>query len=81
MLFGSSQLAAAQDGSTAEQSEARTGLYDVLGRRVATLHNGALDAGPNHRPALDGHDLSSGLYLVRVVGERFAETRRVVVAR
>ena len=64
-----------------EAQTVRADLYDVLGRRVATLHDGTLDAGREHRLALDGHGLSSGLYLVRVVGERFAETRRVVVAR
>jgi len=62
-----------------EAQSVRADLYDVLGRRVATLHDGGLDAGREHRLALDGHRLSSGMYFVRVVGERFAETRRVVV--
>jgi uncharacterized repeat protein (TIGR01451 family) len=64
-----------------EAQSVRAELYDVLGRRVATLHDGVLDAGREHRLSLDGRGLSSGLYLVRVAGERFAETRRVVVAR
>jgi hypothetical protein len=64
-----------------ESQSVRAELYDVLGRRVATLHEGVLDAGREHRLSLDGRGLSSGLYLVRVAGERFAETRRVVVAR
>jgi hypothetical protein len=64
-----------------EAQSVRAELYDVLGRRVATLHEGVLDAGREHRLSLDGRGLSSGLYLVRVAGERFAETRRVVVAR
>lgn len=64
-----------------EAQSVRADLYDVLGRRVATLHDGVLDAGREHRLSLDGHRLSSGMYFVRVVGERFAETRRVVVAR
>ena len=64
-----------------EAQTVRADLYDVLGRRVATLHDGTLDAGREHRLALNGRGLSSGLYLVRIVGERFAETRRVVVTR
>jgi hypothetical protein len=64
-----------------ESQSVRAELYDVLGRRVATLHEGVLDAGREHRLSLDGRGLSSGLYLVRVAGEQFAETRRIVVAR
>ena len=64
-----------------EVRHVRAEMFDVLGRRVALLHDGPLEANRAHRLAIDGRDLANGLYLVRVVGERFAETRRVMVAR
>ena len=39
-------------------------VYDVLGRRVAVLHAGPLDAGP-HAFRLDRGDLPPGVYVVR----------------
>jgi hypothetical protein len=54
-------------------------LYDVLGRRVATLHRGPV---PAHQPTplrVDGDVLSSGLYIVRVIGDGFAVSRKVTV--
>ena len=61
---------------------ARTAAYqidvtDVLGRRVATLHEGVLPAG-RHLFTLDGTRLPAGLYLVRVAGPDGVTTRRVV---
>ena len=47
------------------------GVYDVLGRRVAVLHDGPVAAGTTERLRLTGQGLASGVYLVRVVGERF----------
>lgn len=54
-------------------------LYDVLGRRVATLHRGPV---PAHQPTplrVDGDVLSSGLYIVRVIGDGFAVSHKVTV--
>ncbi len=55
-------------------------VYDVLGRRVAVLVDGALEAG-SHRVAFDGRDLPSGVYLVRAEAEGFAATQRVTLVR
>lgn len=41
-------------------------VFDVLGRRVAVLAEGAFDAG-RHTAAFDGSGLPSGAYLVRLV--------------
>jgi hypothetical protein len=56
-------------------------LYDLLGRRVAVLADGALPPGW-HELTLDGAALPSGSYFVRVVvpGELNA-TRRVQLVR
>ncbi|MEM8602028.1 MAG: choice-of-anchor B family protein [Bacteroidota bacterium] len=65
-----------------DRSEAvRVGVYDLLGREVARLFEGDAVAGTTLTLTFDGHGLSSGTYVVRVVGESFAETRRLTLAR
>ncbi len=58
----------------------RAEVYDLTGRLVRTLHDGRLAAG-EHRFDLDGSDLASGVYLLRVTGETFAETRQITRVR
>jgi predicted phage tail protein len=56
-------------------------LYDVLGRRVAVLHDGVI---PAHRPValqVDARSLSSGLYIVRVLAEQFVASRKMTLLR
>lgn len=60
-------------------------VYDALGRRVVTRHDGSLGAG-EHALLLNSSRLSPGLYVVRVsavldTGVRWTETRRVTVTR
>ena len=64
-----------------EAQHVRAVLYDLLGRPVTTLHDGVLPAGTDHRLTVDGRDLASGVYFVRVEGETFRETRRLVRVR
>ena len=60
-----------------EAAAVRVELYDVLGRRVRVLSEGARAAGP-HRVQIAGAGLAPGVYTVRLVaGERQA-TQRVV---
>lgn len=55
--------------------------YDVLGREVVRLHDGTLTAGGDHTFTFEASTLPAGVYLVRVTGETFAQTRRVVLTR
>jgi agmatine/peptidylarginine deiminase len=55
-------------------------VFDALGRRVAVLHDGALEAG-THTLVLDGSVLPAGVYVVRAVGERVTAARSVAVLR
>lgn len=55
-------------------------VYDILGRRVATLIDGVLEAG-RQAVEFDAHSLPSGVYLYRIVAAGFAETRRMVLIR
>ncbi|HEX9953477.1 MAG TPA: T9SS type A sorting domain-containing protein [Rubricoccaceae bacterium] len=55
-------------------------VYDALGRSIQTILNGEA-VGGEVALTIDGRLLSPGLYVVRVVGETFAESARLVVAR
>ncbi len=56
-------------------------LFDVLGRRVATLHSGPLPAQELRRLRLDvsSTGLTSGTYSLRATGEDFAATEQITV--
>ena len=56
-------------------------LFDVLGRRVRVLYAGSVEAGVMQEVRIDGSGLPSGLYVVRVVGERFVETQTVSLVK
>ena len=58
----------------------RAEAFDVLGRRVAVLFDGAAPAGPLAL-ALDGADLAPGVYAVRVVTPDAVVATRLVRAR
>jgi hypothetical protein len=64
-----------------ETQEVTVELYDLLGRRVRTVHNGALQSGRRHQVALDAGDLAGGGYLLRVDGENFSDTQRVMIVK
>jgi hypothetical protein len=55
-------------------------VYDALGRSVQTVLNGEPVSGEVEF-SVDARALAPGLYVVRVVGETFAESRTLVVAR
>ena len=61
-------------------SAVRLALYDVLGREVAVLAEGAYGAGPL-TAALDGTGLPGGVYLLRAVVTAGASAPRAVIAR
>lgn len=55
--------------------------FDVLGRTVETLFDGAVAAGEHVAVTLQADTLPSGLYVVRATGEGFVQTRRVTLLR
>ena len=63
-----------------EVAHVRLAVYDVLGREVAVLADGALAAG-THELTLDGRRLPSGVYTVRATGAGLDLVRRVTVLR
>ena len=55
-------------------------VFDILGREVATLVNGELDAG-YHQVELDASRLSSGIYFYRIQAGSFTATKRLVLLK
>jgi hypothetical protein len=57
----------------------RIALFDVLGRRVALLHDGPLHAGSVRRLPIPASTLPRGLYVVRAEGPALVAAQPVVV--
>ena len=56
-------------------------VFDALGRRVAVAQDGTVAAGQRLTVDLPTADLAPGVYVVRVAGESFQESRRLTVVR
>jgi hypothetical protein len=65
----------------AETQRVRIDVFDVLGRRIATLHDGQVEAGRAHSIELQATNWASGVYVIRVVGDRFTAERTAVRVR
>ena len=68
-----------------EQSRVTVAVYDMMGRKVATLVDGVKGVG-THRVRWDGQSdggqaLSSGVYLLRMRADEQSETRRMTIVR
>ena len=61
--------------------QVRVDLYDVLGRQVRVLYEGTPQAGQMHTVPIDGSDLPSGMYLVRVAGQSFVKAQTVTLLK
>jgi hypothetical protein len=55
-------------------------VYDVLGREVAVLANGTLNAG-TYRVPFDGRQLASGIYYYRLVAGSFTDSKRMLLVK
>jgi hypothetical protein len=69
------------DLAVRERQDVTVTVYDVLGQRVRVLHEGPMLPQQTKHLKVRAHGLSSGTYFVRVVGEDFTETRRVVLVQ
>ena len=63
-----------------EAQEVTLEVYDVLGRRVATLENGRRQAG-RHTLRLDGGSLPSGVYFGRLKAGEQTRSQKITVVR
>ena len=64
-----------------EAQDVTVEVFDVMGRRVALLHDGPMAAGQQNTVTFATGALAPGAYVVRVRGEAFQTTRRVTLAR
>ena len=55
-------------------------VYDLLGREVATLVDGKVNAG-NHQVMLEASGLSSGVYFYRLKTNNFSFTKRMILMK
>lgn len=56
-------------------------VYDMLGRHVQTLHQGALQAGDAHLFSFEASNLPSGRYFIRAIGEYFNQSQTVTLLK
>jgi len=56
-------------------------LFNTLGQRVAVLFSGTVEANQSQLVTIDGAGLASGMYVVRVNGERFSDALRVTLLK
>ncbi len=65
-----------------EQSQAVTlGLYTVNGQFVQSIYHGVPPAGQTQTVRIDGTGLSSGVYMLQFVGEKFQTSKQVVLTK
>ena len=55
-------------------------IYDMLGRKIETVHNGFQDAG-EHTIRWDADNNSTGVYFYSVEAGDYAETKKIVLLR
>lgn len=60
--------------------EVQVAVYDVLGRKVATLVNGTMSAG-SHQITFEAGSLSSGVYVIRMQAGDFVDSRQIVLVK
>ena len=57
------------------------GIYNTVGQQVAEIFSGMLDANETKTFTIDGSSLSSGIYLYRVSGQNFDQTRTITLLK
>ncbi len=67
--------------SVAQRQQVLVEVYNALGQRVAELYRGAMEADVVRTFTIDGSGLQSGMYLYRVVGESFSDSRPVLLIK
>ncbi len=55
-------------------------VYDILGREIAMLVNGKMEAG-EHRVTFDAQGLPSGVYIYRIQAGEYSASRKMVVIK
>jgi len=56
-------------------------LFDMNGKMIKTLYNGTPEPGNVVRVSIDGTNIPSGLYLVRLSGPNFSDSKRIILQK
>jgi hypothetical protein len=56
-------------------------VFNIVGEQLQILFDGEVQANKTHNFEFNGADLSSGIYLIRVEGAAFTETRKVILLK
>ena len=56
-------------------------VYDIQGRQIEVLHDGFIAAHTDAQIAFQPDRLASGIYIVRIQGERFVQSEKIVLIR
>jgi hypothetical protein len=67
--------------SVSQEQRVVVEVFDMVGRRVAMLHDAQVAAGQPIVVSLRGSDLRPGVYAVRATGETFVRSQQMTVAR
>ncbi len=62
------------------ESDVTLEIYDLLGRKVKTIHESRLEAG-QHSVIVDGSDLASNVYFVTMRTGSFFDSRKIVLLK
>ena len=65
----------------AQTEHVTVAVYDLLGRRVALLHDGLIPANQAQRFQFDASALASGVYFIRAAGESFQAVRNITLTK
>lgn len=63
------------------QQFVRLAVYDMIGRQVALLHEGSLEAQEAHLFRFEADNLPSGRYFIQATGEFFSSAQAVVLSK
>lgn len=61
-------------------SNVKISIFDILGKEVASLINGRVEAG-YHQVEFDGSNFASGLYLYKIVAEGFTDVKKMILVK
>ena len=64
-----------------EQQNVTIEVFDMLGRSVAKVHEGLLDANQQHLFTVDADDLASGRYIIQATGEKFKASHNITLLK
>jgi hypothetical protein len=65
----------------AERGNVTLKVFDMLGREVATLVDGELNAGVLYKETFDASKLSSGIYIYRLKTEKSSLVRKLMLMK